>query len=336
MARPLATRSTVAYFALALAPLALGACDDSPTDEDSGGTTLSVYLKDAPGDVDKVWLQIDDVVLAGDEAPRSLLTEPTGLIEVSALIDSATALARNHEIDAGTYREVRLVLGGAVLQTAQNVYAFGDVELPEGLVSTGTLQCPSCSQSGIKVKLAEALTLEEGENGFLLDVDLTQSFGHQAGQSGKWVMHPVVHGSVADPGAIEDGTAFGRITGTVALANDDGGVPIEVPTCGGEARTLADFVPAATAATLTDDEGEPLLFTGTTASNGEDFTFAIGVGGADDYTLGYATQTVFDSEQLEWTATVAPEGVTLAEQGDEATGVAFTVTAATCTEVTPP
>lgn len=331
MGRPLATHSLTTCIALALVPLVAGACDDSLTDEDSGDATLSVFLKDAPGDVDRVWLEIEDVLLVGDGGQLSLLDGPTELIEVSELTESAAALVEDRVIDPGTYSQVRLVLSGAVLQAGESVYSFGEVEPPEELAATGSLQCPSCAQSGIKVKLADAFTLDEGENGFLLDFDLSQSFGHQAGQSGKWIMHPVVHGTVADPDDIEDGMSGGRIMGTVSVAE----TTLEVPACGGSERTLADFVPTATAATLVDDEGAPLLFMGATAPGASGFTFKINVSGPDTYALGYAAETVFDTEQLVWTATVSPESVPVGDDG-VAGEAAYTVTAVSCTEVTPP
>jgi len=330
------TRSRLACLPLALLALSAGACDDSPTGTEQDSTKLSVYLKDAPGDVDAVWLQIDDVVLMGESGKVSVLAEPTELIEVSALVDEATALVEGADVPAAHYTEVRLVLGGAVLQSGDGVYVTAGMDPPEGMTANGSLQCPSCSQSGIKVKLADGFTLGEGENGFLMDFDITQSFGHQTGQPGKWVMHPVVHGSVATPDDIEDGSATAAITGTVALATDDTGAPLELPVCGGEQRTLADFVPTATASTLVDDEGAPLFFTGATAAGDDGYTFGIGVMEGDTYALGYAAETVFDDEMIVWTATVEPATVAIAAAGDTATGVAYTVTGATCSEVTPP
>jgi hypothetical protein len=35
-----------------------------------------------------------------------------------------------------------------------------------------------------------------------VDFDVAESFGKQAGQSGKWVMHPVLKGSVVEPEAV--------------------------------------------------------------------------------------------------------------------------------------
>ncbi len=254
--------------ALALLPLVAGGCDNSVTGNPAN-TTMSVYLKDGPGDVDEVWVQVNDVVLMGENGKVSLLSEPTELINITDLTGAPMVLSEDMELDPGTYSEVRFVLGGAVLVSGDNVYAYG-VEPPEGMTATGDLQCPSCSQSGIKVKFADALDVAEGANGILVDFDVAQSFGHQAGQSGKWVMHPVIHGASAAPNEIEDGSAVATISGTVALATD-----VTVPECGGVGRTLAEFVPTATATTLVDTDSNPLLFTGVTEEDTEGFAFHI-------------------------------------------------------------
>jgi hypothetical protein len=52
---------------------------------------------------------------------------------------------------------------------------------------------PSLGQSGLKINLPGGkLDIGEGETIVMLDFDAAESFGHQAGNSGKWVMHPVV------------------------------------------------------------------------------------------------------------------------------------------------
>ena len=264
----------------------------------TGETSLSVYLTDAPGDVDSVWVQIDDIVLAGQGAPVSLLEEPTGLINLTELVDVAVALVEGVPVEPGLYTQVRFVLRGAVLLEADGtVYAYGDVVPPAGLEVTGDLTCPSCSQSGIKVRLPGGVELAEGDDaGILMDFDVSQSFGHQAGQSGRWVMHPTILGMVDDAAAIEGGESEGRITGLVSLDLD-----VEVPMCGGEARDLGAFVPVATATTLIDDEAAALVFTGETDADGE---FEIEVLGADTYDLGYEVETDFGAEKLIWTAEV--------------------------------
>lgn len=312
--------------ALALLPLVAGGCDSSVTGNPAN-TTMSVYLKDGPGDVDEVWVQVNDVVLMGANGNVSLLTEPTDLINITDLTGAPMVLSEDMELDPGTYSEVRFVLGGAVLVSGDNVYAYG-VEPPEGMTATGDLQCPSCSQSGIKVKFADALDVAEGANGILADFDVAQSFGHQAGRSGKWVMHPVIHGAQAAPNEIETGPVA-TISGTVALATD-----VTVPDCGGSARTLSEFVPTATATTLVDGESNPLLFTGMTEAATEGFGFHIDLTDFDAYTLGYEAETVFDAQKLTWTAEVAPATATVDVDNPDAAGVAYTVTGVTCADIT--
>lgn len=338
MNRETMVRSARRGFTALLALAALTACDDSITETPEPGQarTLSVYLTDAPGDVDSVWVEVEDVVLHGQGGGVSLLEAPTELLNITALRDSAALLVADVEVDSLEYRQIRFIIGDAVLETsAGEVYVLGDAEHPGGVAATGTLVCPSCDQSGIKVKLDGALRMEEGENGLLLDFDVSQSFGHQAGQSGKWIMHPVIHAGRADPDEIEDDEAGGEIHGTVALGEDDQGEPLVIPECGGEARTLEAFVPTATALTLTDDEGEPLTFGGETESEDQGHVFEIDVTDFDDYELGYQAETTFDGEQLVWTATADPTQVTVTETEDEVEGVAYVVTAVSCEAVTP-
>lgn len=321
------TRWGLPFLVLSLAAVA---CDESPMDGDDFGDgqgQLSVYLTDAPGDVEDVWVQVDDVQLVGGGQPISLLDEPTELINLLDLQDEATALATDVEVEAATYTQVRFVLGGAVLESSDGgVFTFGGAEHPGELEATGNLLCPSCSQTGIKVRLPGGVTIEEGEDaGLLMDFDVSQSFGRQAGQSGMWVMHPVILGLAADPGAIEGGEAESTIVGTVALDTD-----VTIPTCGGEDRTLEEFVPRATATTLTDDEDNPLVFSGETDADG---AFELEVLGVDTYTLGFQEESVFDTEKLVWSATVDepdPAEVTIDTEGSEVGGVSYTVTAVTC------
>jgi len=322
---------------LLLLPLVAIACDDSPTGESgtepTGNARLSVHLTDAPGDVDSVWVQASDVVLVGDDGQISLLDEPTGLLNLLALEDSATSLAENVEVEPGTYGQLRFILGGAVLETeGGDVYVQGDVEHPHGMDRTGELHCPSCAQTGIKLAFRGGLTLgEEEERDVLLDFDVSQSFGRQAGRSGRWIMRPVIHVRVDDDGD-EEAEAAGEIGGTVSPGTDAEDEPVQIPECGGEERTLESFVPTATTTTVTDDEDAPLTFTGEVDEDGE---FEIEVLEEDTYDLGFEAETVFESEKLVWEAEVDPEQATIDAESDEVEDVAYTVTAVSCEAVSP-
>lgn len=306
---------------------AVSACDSTPVDSDNGddapsGSLMSVYLTDAPGDVEAVWVEVEEIYLQGGPDGRTdLLDQPTGLIELTSLVGTTELLVEDEEVEPGSYGQLRFVIGGALLETRNGqVYSKDGTEHPEGLPTTGNLICPSCSQSGIKVVLrGEDLAMEEGDNDVLLDFDVTQTFGRQAGQSGNWVMQPVIHGIRM--------TEMGSISGSVVLAEDGEGIAtVEIPQCpSGTERGLSDFVPTATAATP-GDEGETVVRTGITGAEGD---FQIHALAPDDYDLGYASEIEFEGAAFLWTASVEPSEVTVSE-GEAVSGVTYTITGASC------
>lgn len=317
-------------------PLVVGACtnNSSPLNPSNPSATVSVYVKDAPGNVDSVWVQVNDIVLVGDSGEVSLLDAPTGLVNLTALQDSATALVTDKDVSPGSISQVRFVLGGAVLETTQgDVYAMGGASAPDGAPTTGTLQCPSCAQSGIKVQFGNDVVMQDSVgNGILLDFNVSQSFGHQAGKSGRWIMHPVIHGQMASPGEIEGGDTGGTVLGMVSLGTDTLGDTLSIPACGGEDRTLEEFVPTATAKTLTDGQGNPLEYAGESDEHGQ---FTIDGLDFDSYALGYRPETVFDSTKLVWQATVTPTEISVDSTTTKATGVSYVVTSVSCDTIAP-
>lgn len=315
-----------AALSLALTLGAVACDDDEPTGPAGDGTTsLSVLLTDAPGAVEAVWVDISEIYLQGDEGAVVLLDEPTGLIEITDLVGTSRTLVTDAEVDASSYGQLRMVVAGAVLETESgDVYTTGGAEHPEGLEATGNLICPSCAQSGLKVVIPHDIDLEEGAAALLLDFDVAQSFGHPAGNSGNWVMRPVVHATlVADENGdgIPDIEQAGSIVGTVALA--DGVVMPECPA--GTPRSVQDFVPMATAQTLVDDEAAPIVRTGAMLDGGG---FVMSYLSPDTYTMGYQAEITLDGATLGFTATVDPTEVVVTE--GEFDGVAYTITAASC------
>lgn len=321
---------------LALALLPLGACNDTETTgpEDTRMAAMSVYLTDAPGDVDAVYLEILGITLQGNgEESVSLLTESTDLIPITDLLGEPQLLAADQELNPATYSQIRFIVGDAVLvSTDGTVYVKGDPVLPEGLdgAPMGALQCPSCSQSGLKVKIPnDQIDVGEGASALVLDFDVAQSFGHRAGNSGKWVMHPVIHGTLVED-SNGDGDVGGEVAdvrsilGTVGLATG-----ITIPECpDGEARGVKDFIPTATANDLLDGEGNPLVKSGVVAEEG---TFQIGALAPATYTLGYVGALELGAMQLTFTATVDPAEVTVA--GEDVSGVVYTIQSAGCEAV---
>jgi hypothetical protein len=87
---------------------------------------------------------------------------------------------------------------------------------------------PSLGSSGLKVNFPETELDITLDHDFLVDFDVSQSFGKQAGNSGKWVMHPVIKGA--------EFTTAGAVIATLKLNT---GVTLPVPPTG--AVTLAAF-----------------------------------------------------------------------------------------------
>ena len=200
-------------FLRASAIVALAACSDSSGPEDSA--RLSILLTDAPGDVLEAVVTIEQIYLQGgsadseEEAPESqrlnLLAEPV-TVDLLTLADEWMTLIEGVDIPAGKYGQLRFVVSGAYLRVEEaegnRIYATSsDYEgLPDGAEVGGDLQAPSFASSGLKVKFPGGVTVED-ETALLVDFDVAESFGKQAGQGGKWVMHPVLKGSVVEPAA---------------------------------------------------------------------------------------------------------------------------------------
>ena len=330
-------RNRVVSAALLTASLATAACDESMGPQREGRATVSVYLQDAPGDVDSVWVQVESLQLKGDSGMIELLEEPTALVNLVALRDSSIVLVEGAEVDVGAYDQLRIVLGGAVLQAGEDVYTMGGAEHPGGLPATGTLQCPSCAQSGLKVLLSRNIEVaDSAETGVLLDFDVSQSFGHKAGKSGKWVMHPVIHAVQADPDDIEDGEVGGDIEGTIVLGVATDSTPVTVPACDGGPRTLKDFVPLATAMSILPGQTDTIAFAGEVELGVTGpATFEIHVTTFGAYALGYRAETPLTTQKLVWTATVTPGTAAVSEGDGEVGDVAFTITGVTCASLTP-
>jgi len=313
--------------------LPVAACKDSKmTGPEDGTATLSVYITDAPGEVAKVWVELIGLTAQGGEGGSlDLLEEPTDLVLLTDLVGSIQLLQVNTGLDPTTISQLRLVIGDAVLQAEGGmVYVKGDPDLSALSLAeepVGELHCPSCSQSGIKVKVPnEGVEVQEGAAAMVLDFDVAQSFGHKAGNSGKWVMHPVIHGTLVgdsdgDGEVLDDLGLANSISGMVAPA---GGTTLPVCTVALQ-RDITDFIPTATAVGVLDGEGEPMVWSGTVA---EDGTFRIGFLPQGKYTMSYLGTITLGEEQLTFVATVNHEEVTMA--GTDVEGIAFTITGSSC------
>lgn len=287
--------------AAAFALFGLSACDDVSGPAD-GSSRLSVLLTDAPGDVDSAWVQITEVRLQGETEGDATFEVPAEnqWQELTSLANDGNGeqltadLVRSEEIPAGSYGQLRLMIGSAVLKaetsspspqapSVPEVFVMGEPDWDQiagldGTEESGRLMCPSCPQTGIKVNLPDGgLALEGGETGLVLDFDVAQSFGRQAGASGMWVMKPTITSSTL---------AVGSIAGTVTIDTADGTGHLQA--CGeNDADDLTAFVPTAA---MGDD-------TKTASVNG-DGEYRISFLTPGDWTMGFEGETTFDGEKL--------------------------------------
>lgn len=197
-------RSMITTGALALATiLAATGCDNADTTTGNDTSRMSILMTDAPADYSAAFVTIDRIELLGTSADTAeaegsgrivLRDEPwTGdLLELRNEVDELVADAI---VPSGTYSELRFVVSagciavdegaGTMVYATSGFQACGEAD--------GSLQMPSFSTSGLKVKLPnDRVELDGDQKILLVDFDVAQSFGHQAGNSGKWVMHPVV------------------------------------------------------------------------------------------------------------------------------------------------
>ncbi len=294
--------------------LALGACDKTastdPNSDGNGLARLSILLTDAPGEITEAWVKFDAIYLQRQDddggngmasGRELLLDDPTDWINLKELTGGdVEQLVSGVTVPDGFYAQLRFVITRAVLATGDgttidNVYATSDVSAddlaelnesrPEPLEPTGLLHCPSCSKNGLKLNFRDGGLEVTGEMLVLADFDVSQSFGHQAGMSGRWIMHPVINAMVMGGGT-------GSIAGVVQLAQD-----VSLPSrCGDKDITLADFVPTAESGSMT--------WSGDVDASNGSYEIA-NLPPSDDYTLGFLDEIEFSNgDELNFSADI--------------------------------
>lgn len=222
-----------------LLPLLAGAFILAGCDSDgsaSSNAKFSLMLTDAPGDFVSAVVSIDRAYLIGGAAGDSSGVD-LGIDAVTAdlleLQNEVLTLADEVVVPADQYGQLRLVIDGAYVEVEQEdgstlIYATSEEYADsQDVVADGMLQTPSFDTSGLKINLPQDLgDLEEGEEKIvILDFNVSESFGHQAGQSGMWVMHPVIRAT--------DFAFSGTLALTLALPDS-----VALP---GDSLGLADF-----------------------------------------------------------------------------------------------
>ena len=194
-------------YALAfVAALGLGACDDNPTGGDEAGS-MTLLLTDAPGDFARAIVTIERIeLLRNDEAEndstegdndgnRIVLRDVAWTGDLLELANDVDEIVSEITVPGGSYSQLRFIISGGCIEVEgedgeTSVYASDDYM--ECGAADGDLQMPSFRSSGLKVNLPSGFDFDGDHRIVLVDFDVSESFGHQAGNSGKWVMHPVI------------------------------------------------------------------------------------------------------------------------------------------------
>lgn len=293
-------RKLLACLTLA-AIIPLAACDDSTSVAESG--FMSLMLTDEAGDFNQAEVTIERIELVGSGQPLVLLDDPftTDLLTLS---NDVATLVEDEVVPGGTYTELRFIIPEACIAVEQEdgtdaIYASSGFEAC-GTEIAGDLQLPSFAQTGIKVGLPGGSVQVDGDSKvYLLDFDVSQSFGQEAGMSGSWVMTPVIKA--------DDFSLSGTIV--VELTAADGVDPILLADFQAELSSDAEPQP------FTDDDDDgvyTVMFEYLLPDQSYDVSVGLQEGFSYDYTL--------DSE------TPSPQSVSLGN-GEQAT-VVFEVASA--------
>jgi hypothetical protein len=188
----------IATLALLLT-LPVAACDGG-TDTEFG--SMSIQLTDAVGDeVVEAWVTITDIYLqeqSGENDPEGsryyLLEDASETEELLSLANDVADLVVGQEVPTGTYGQLRIVISDGCIVTDDGTVFSSSAGYDLCGPADGTLNMPSFAQTGAKV-LLNGLQVTGGQQILLLDFDVSESFGREAGGSGMWVMQPVIHAS---------------------------------------------------------------------------------------------------------------------------------------------
>ena len=179
---------------------ALACSSEGPTAGAAG--RITVKLTDAPGEVIAAVVTIDQVYLQGGDSGRIVLRDEDETLDLLTLKDRTTTLIDEAQVPGGSYESLRFVISGGYVEVenadgSTSIYASSPdyAGLPGGATVAGELQMPSLAHSGLKVQLPGTVAVEGDAQTLVVDFDVAQSFGHAAGQSGRWVMSPVLNGT---------------------------------------------------------------------------------------------------------------------------------------------
>ncbi|MGY3054136.1 hypothetical protein ACVWYG_002339 [Pedobacter sp. UYEF25] len=171
-------------------------CKKDNNSSASGTTKVEIRMTDAPGNFDKINLNVKEIVLFSSGKPYTFAAKTSifNILDFRIGSNNPDILVASGEMPIGEISEIRLVLNDS-----GNTIVVGGV--------SQTLTTPSGQSSGWKIKLNANPTLVPGVTySLLLDFDAAKSIVSTG--NGKYLLKPVVRGITA--------ATTGLISGTVA------------------------------------------------------------------------------------------------------------------------
>ena len=172
-------KKLTSFFLAAIAVTMFNSCSEND-DQNANSAQLAIYMTDAPGDYDQVWVNVTDVQIkadasTSDEGWTSVGNVKTGMYDLLSLTGGVTELLADVNVPAGPLGQIRLVLGNdnTIVMDGQ----------------TFNLSTPSAQQSGLKLQVNQ--NLEAGKRyEFLLDFNVDQSIVNTG--NGGYILKPVI------------------------------------------------------------------------------------------------------------------------------------------------
>jgi len=180
--------------------VSLGLRDGSQPIGDSTGATSTSDGAIFHGMVmlEQISLQPTD---SGDDADRVVLYDQRVNVDLMTLYAVTRSLVEDAIVPVDHYSDLSLVISGGFIEIGGlGVFASPDYPfVPAGKLVAGELRMPSFGWSGLNLTLPDGgLALDsDAERVVQVDFDVSRSFGLDAGTSGAWVMHPVIHATEA-------------------------------------------------------------------------------------------------------------------------------------------
>ncbi len=196
-------------FLMPLLGLIIYSCTKNDKPETENKARIQIRLTDDPGDYEAVWIDVRDVLINvtgdDDQGWQSLPGVQAGSYDLLTLVNDEDTLLADAFIPAGRLHQIRLVLG------SEN-YVQIDGEMLK-------LTTPSAQQSGLKLNFQQ--DVEAGLlYTILLDFDVARSIVETG--SNKYILKPVIRGSLSSVGGSIQGVVVPSDFPTVVYAIDGG------------------------------------------------------------------------------------------------------------------